>query len=155
MVAGHTAPCPAQAGAAGDPQVALWLKHTWVATAGPGSPPGCPRAGGQHSCAGRSLLRKCSREEFRVPVRGTSSALAAGRSRFRILCCLGHRGGARSSVTLPSPRTWQGSERALPCPRRTSSAALALLPSGHRCIGCCLRQRSGIEKLLLGSFSVL
>lgn len=38
--------------AAGDPQVAMWLKHTWAATAGAGSAPGCPRAAGQRSCAG-------------------------------------------------------------------------------------------------------
>ncbi|XP_031974195.1 skin secretory protein xP2-like [Corvus moneduloides] len=86
----------------------MWLKHTWAATAGRGSAPGCQRAGGQRSCAG--ALRKCSPEEFRVPVRGTASAAAnvpAG-------------GGA----ALPCPA--RGARRARPercC--RPASAALA------------------------------
>lgn len=44
-----------------------------------------PSAGGRASsipAPGHLLVRKCSREEFRVPVRGTASALAARRSRF-------------------------------------------------------------------------
>lgn len=140
--------------AAGAPQVAMWLKHTRAAPAGPGSAPGRPRAGGQRSCAGRSLLRRCSREEFAVPVRGTASTVAAGRGRFNFV--VSDIGGAHELVARSrchhhvldkAANVPAGRRAALPCPRLPSSGARALLPSSERCIGCCLRQ--------LRSFSVL